>query len=681
MPENSKPDEPRGLDALGPLPVEDRELSPFTGWTRAHWEAAADGLLEGVRPFATPRHALLHLPGGRPSQHGTRSDGLEGFARTFLLAAFRLRGAEGKAPGDLAARYAEGIVAGTRAGSDESWPAIEPLSQPMVEAASIAIGLFETRAWVWDSLPDAARQRVIDWLSGSLGQRHFPNNWLLFQVVVNAFLASVGAPHRPEEVERDLALIDSMYRRDGWYSDGPGQNYDHYVGWAMHLYPLLWCRMGGEEQDPERAAVYRERLGRFLADYAHLFAANGAPLHQGRSLIYRFAAVAPLWAGALAEATPLSPGETRRMASGALRHFLERGALGAGVLSMGWYREFLPMAQPYSGPASAYWASKGFLGLLLPPQHAVWTAREEAMAVERGDFCRAMAEPGFLARGTRADGIVRVSSHKSDHYPFLGDRSDDPHYRKLAYSTHTGPDIGEGGEDLDVDSQVALVSADGQISRRGHVHPIAAADRMAASAFYPGEPAIVGGAAFPIWLERVETVSIARGPAEIRIHHVATFGRRWLRDGGFALADHRPLEVESGEGWCAVRRPDGLVSAAFPLRGFDRAAATRLEGANALGHHSAAPYLRSTGPVPVEGVYASLVVLTGEEFDPRDFASIADLEVKGRQVWIECRDGERFFVQLAAPEPVQARLGRLELSGAVRYARVSPDGGEFVLRS
>ena len=75
------------------------------------------------------------------------------------------------------------------------------------------------------------------------------------------------------------------------------------------------------------------------------------------------------------------------------------------------------MLQYYSGHGSQYWASSGFLGLALPPAHPVWTETEEPMAVERGDYCVAMAEPGFLVRGTRADGIVRVASHRSDHYP------------------------------------------------------------------------------------------------------------------------------------------------------------------------------------------------------------------------------------------------------------------------
>jgi hypothetical protein len=205
---------------------------------------------------------------------------------------------------------------------------------------------------------------------------------------------------------------------------------------------------------------------------------------------------------------------------------------------------------------------------------------------------------------------------------------------------------------------------------------------MAASVFCPGEPAVVRGAAFPVWLERVETFSIARGVAEIRIHHVSTFGRRRVRDGGFAIADDRPLEVESGDDWCLVHRHDGLVSGIFALHGFGSADATRRTGANAFGRYSAAPYLVSREEIPAEGVCASLVVLAEDDFDPHEArAAIEEFEVRGREVGIGCIDGERFFVQLVAPEPVEATLGHLELSGPVRYARISPDGTEFVLRT
>src|SRR5690606_31379865 len=64
------------------LPADDRDVSPRTGYTRAHWEATADALLTAAWRWSTPGRALLDLP-GRPSRSGARSDGLEGYARTF----------------------------------------------------------------------------------------------------------------------------------------------------------------------------------------------------------------------------------------------------------------------------------------------------------------------------------------------------------------------------------------------------------------------------------------------------------------------------------------------------------------------------------------------------------------------------------------------------------------------
>src|SRR5688572_30925416 len=120
------------------MPPEDRTLSPHTGYTRAHWEAAADSLLAAVEPYATADGALYDLPGDRTSWSGRLSDGLEGFARTLLLAAFRR-------DENALARYADGLAAGVSG----VWPRIEDRSQPLVEAASIAFALRVTRKELW----------------------------------------------------------------------------------------------------------------------------------------------------------------------------------------------------------------------------------------------------------------------------------------------------------------------------------------------------------------------------------------------------------------------------------------------------------------------------------------------------------------------------------------------------
>ncbi|MFD9441310.1 DUF2264 domain-containing protein [Streptomyces sp. NPDC060006] len=407
----------------GPAGVpEDRTLSPYTGYTRAHWEAAADSLLAAVEPYASGDRALYHLPGERTSWSGRLSDGLEGYARTLMLAAFRR---DEKA----LERYAEGLAAGTAG----VWPRIEDRSQPLVEAASIALALRLTRPLLWDRLDDGVRQRAAAWLGDALTAQPWPCNWELFPVTVGGFLEEVG--HEPElsraAVERGLDRIEQWYVGDGWYTDGDGQAFDYYNGWAMHLYPVLHAWLADDERLLD---LYGGRLSAHLGDYARLFGGDGAPMHQGRSLTYRFATTAPLWLGALTGRTPLPPGETRRLASGALKYFLDRGAVDdRGLLTPGWHGPEPAVLQGYSGPASPYWASKAFLGLLLEPDHEVWTADERPGPAEREDAARPVGPPNWLLQSTRSDGLVRLHNHGSEDVRY------DPYYTRLAYSTVTAP--------------------------------------------------------------------------------------------------------------------------------------------------------------------------------------------------------------------------------------------------
>ncbi|WP_329260196.1 DUF2264 domain-containing protein [Streptomyces sp. NBC_01478] len=462
------------------LPPDDRELSPRTGYARTHWETAADALLAAVEPYATEDRALYHLPGPHTSWSGGLSDGLEGYARTLLLAAFRR---------DETAleRYADGLAAGVAG----VWPRIEDRSQPLVEAASIALALRLTRPLLWDRLDEPVRQRAAAWLADALTAEPWPCNWELFPVTVGGFLQEIG--HEPDAsskaIDRGLSRIEDWYVGDGWYTDGDGRKFDYYNGWAMHLYPVLHAWLA---DDPRLLDLYGSRLERHLADYARLFSADGAPMHQGRSLTYRFATTAPLWLGALTGRTPLSPGETRRLASGALKYFLERGAVDDhGLLTLGWHGPNEAVLQGYSGPASPYWASKGFLGLLLPPDHEVWTAAEEPGPAERTDATTAIAPANWLLQSTSSDGVVRLHNHGSEDVRY------DPYYTRLAYSTATAPSSS-------YDNSV-IVCGD---PSRTDIVPLGVGEGWVASRHTAAEGA------------RVVSLVVAEGAVEVRAHLV-----------------------------------------------------------------------------------------------------------------------------------------------------------------
>ncbi|MFF3874851.1 DUF2264 domain-containing protein [Streptomyces sp. NPDC001978] len=463
------------------LPDPDRTLSPYTGYTRAHWEASADALLDAVEPYATDDRALYHLPGDHVSSSGRLSDGLEGYARTLLLAAFRQ-------DGTVLGRYAEGLASGPLG----VWPRIEDRSQPLVEAASIALSLRLTRPLLWDRLDEPVRERAAAWLADALTAEPWECNWELFPVTVGGFLQEIGyevaAAHKA--IDHGLERIEQWYVGDGWYTDGPRRAFDYYNGWALHLYPVLHAWLADA---PDMLDLYGGRLERHLSDYARLFGGDGAPMLQGRSLTYRFATAAPLWLGALTGRTPLSPGETRRLASGALKYFLDRGAVdGNGLLSLGWHGPNEAILQGYSGPASPYWASKGFVGLLLPPDHEVWTAPEEPGPAERTDAVTPIAPSNWLLESTSSDGLVRLHNHGSEDVRY------DPYYTRLAYSTVTEPSAS-------YDNSVIV----GDDPSRKDIVPLGVGDGWAAS-----RHTVRGGVT-------VTSLVVTEGAVEVRAHLVA----------------------------------------------------------------------------------------------------------------------------------------------------------------
>ncbi|WP_328676061.1 DUF2264 domain-containing protein [Streptomyces sp. NBC_00343] len=607
---------------------EDRLLSPHTGWTRTHWEALADAQLTAVRPYATDGHALLHLP-GPVSRNGRHSDGLEGFARTFLLAGFRLAHSGHNDQHNHASWYAEGLIAGTDPHSPDHWPSMRGCGQAKVECASVAIALHETRPWIWDRLDDGVRQRIVAWMTDLLGSEVPDNNWVWFRAITSAFLRSVGAPWSAPDIDHAIARTEAWYAGEGWYSDGGGtggplRHFDHYSGWAMHYYPLWYCRISGADADPALLAHYRARLRRYLDDAQHLVAADGAPLFQGRSLTYRYATLCPLWAGAVFDATPLPAGRTRRLASGVVRHFSEAGCFNErGLQPLGWHGEFTAIRQPYSGPGSPYWSSKGFAGLVLPADHPVWTEKEEGLPIETGDVRRTLTAPGWLVSGTAADGVVRVVNHGSDHA--FGDgataEADDPVYSRLAYTSHTAPDSTESNLNDPIDSHIALLDADGHPSHRRPLTRLHLGARTAVSrhrAHWPVGPVPAPYAHDPAPPFRtgpwITTASVLNGPLEVRLARVdgAVQEPLRLRLGGYCVADVEPpgLHLESQPAAWA-RRPTGLSSTVIGLRGFDEAGIATACDANAFGPHSATPWLATTAEVQLGTVYAALVCLSG----------------------------------------------------------------------
>ncbi|WP_309065578.1 DUF2264 domain-containing protein [Microbacterium sp.] len=631
------------------LPPADRALSPYTGWTRAHWVTVADTILDGAARHASAAQSLIRYPGA-PGGYGADVDALEGFTRTFMLAAFRIAG-DPAGTEALAERYARGFAAGVDPAHPERWLRPDEVDQAKVEAAALALGLHLTRDTVWARFSDTTKAQTIDYLACFVGASYPPNNWAWFRIIVEQFLESVGGPFSETDREQDLALLDSFDREGGWISDGAGRSYDHYSGWALPFYPVFWADMVGDDpRHAARIARYRARLDDYLDDALHLIGRDGAPLFQGRSLTYRFATAGAAWAAAFHGGSRHDAGMLRRAASGQVAHFVEHGAPEAdGILPLGWHRPWRAMAQNYSGEGSPYWAAKGMVGLALPADHPAWTAQEQPLPIDRGPFARPMRVPGWLAVGTAEDGVVRVINHGTDHRAEGDQQPDAPLYAKLGYSTATAPVLAGPGVADPVDGTVALIR-DGRPSHRsgflaGPARELGDGTLIGSSlarAHWPlelvaGEPDHGVGtyAARTEFGPLVDTVSVVRGAWEVRFVRVredddgsllgpfdklrdpaelSDGGEHVLRVGGWALTAE-DLAVLDGA-WAAGIR---LASRVVPLAGLDDATAgvlveddvTPLDGRtgtpwiearvrpghwNVAGIHLGAPHRAATHP-------------------------------------------------------------------------------------
>jgi len=606
--------------------------------SRDGWLALADRMLAAVRPFASPGHALITIP-GPTGGYGRAVDGLEGFARTFLLAGFRIAGARGMGVDELTERYAAGLAAGTDPSAPDRWVRLDEHSQAKVEAASIALVLDLTRPWIWDRLSPAVRERVVDYLAPAVGDGTYPRiNWVWFRLVVQTFLRSVGGPHSLGEMAEDLATHDTFTRADGWLSDGADRAFDHYTGWALHLYPTLWARMSGAgDLAADRGDRDIAGLDRFLRDAVALVGADGSPLIQGRSLIYRFAAAAPFWVGALAGVPSLAPGLLRRAAGAVVGHFVERGAPDErGLLTMGWHGPWPGLAQSYSGPGSPYWASKGLLGIALPADHPVWTEPEQPLPISQNSYLRVIRAPGWLVSGTHEDGVVRVVNHGTDHAAEGATSGDSPLYARLGYSTATAPVL-DGRDPLD--QSVTLVDSAGRATHRAGMRTLVV--------HVNSDGVGIAGSTGPVrWVEpdpgqrdhgkgragrsrtagHITVYSLVRAAWELRLVRVED-------------ADPAALRLRIG-GWAVTGALTGRLDSVI---GDGTAGNTTIPGGGPLAGDLAVPWLEY--PVRPGTWVAALVELSGAPADRPACRAVLD----GARVMVDWPDGVSTTTQLRGP--------------------------------
>ena len=428
------------------FPALDFALSPFTGWTRAHWEyvlaRTTFGYVSAAERTGSPARVLF--PDDRRGMPDS-VDAVESFARIASAWGSWLHNPANPATLkfedhelNLEALLRQALLDGTSPSNAYTyWGDIGHLDQRIVESADIAVALWMSRERVFNKMTETEQKQIMAWLSQVDGKGTYTDNWILFTAITQAVRHHLGFPSPLDDLDNRLRQINEFYRGDGWYVDGPTDEFELYNAWMFGWHYLLWTWIDGDRRPDLRQLVFR-RGRSFIEGFLNFFGANGSYPAWGRSIVYRFAAIAPFGVGHFLNIAPEDPGLLRRVSSGCIRYFYERGLFDPNehFLRQGYHGDFPAAGEAYISPGSPYWCCHGLFALMFDRDDPFWTATESSLPVERGDFELVLPAPGFLISGRRETGQVILVNSRSGQEHDAPRHNYTSKYGKLVYSTH-----------------------------------------------------------------------------------------------------------------------------------------------------------------------------------------------------------------------------------------------------
>lgn len=437
-------------DSVFKVKKPDFGVSPLTGMTRNNWVDAAAYLLNGAFGYIHSMDDPMKFPKQHdktyPQNEGqVPTEKLEGFCRTLFVAAPLLREKPALKLNNIsvAGYYRHNLLnlINPKSPSFIKHRGNGGPSQILVEFGALAISLSVIPEVLWDPLKkeqqDSLARTMLSYGDGpTVG-----SNWRFFNIFILSFFKDKGYQINEKLLLKymDEALL--AYRGNGWYNDSPA--YDYYSMWAFQMYGPVWAQLYGNKYYPAYAKKFMDNLADMADNYPYMFNKAGHMNMWGRSIPYRFAAVAPLaMTGFLPNKTNVNYGWMRNIASSSLLQFLENpDFLEDGIPTLGFYGAFEPATQIYSCRGSVYWTGKAFLALLLPKDNPFWTAKENNGAWEKElkkDQVYNKFQPGsnLLITNYPNSGASEMRSwcHETVAKDWQKFRSGE-NYNKLAYNT------------------------------------------------------------------------------------------------------------------------------------------------------------------------------------------------------------------------------------------------------
>ena len=669
------------------FPAFDFDRSPYTGWTRAHWEHILARMTYGYAKIAerSGSPARVLYPDDRRGLPDA-VDAIESFARIASAWGSWLRNPSNPAKLNFQDReinletlLRQALVEGTDPSNPYTyWGDIGHLDQRIVESADIAVAIWMSRERVFNKMTKAEQEQIISWLAQVDNKGTYTDNWILFTVMAQAVRRRLGFPSPEADLDNRLMQIAEFYRGDGWYVDGPTDEFELYNAWMFGWHYFLWTWIDGDRRSDHRQQVL-EGGRSFIEGFLHFFGANGSYPAWGRSIVYRFAALAPFAVGHFLKIAPDDPGLLRRVSSGCIRYFYDRGLFDPEdhFVRQGYHGDFPPAGEAYISPGSPYWCCHGLFALTFDRDDPFWTAIEGPLPVERDDFELVLPAPGFVVSGRKDTGQVLLLNSRSGQEHDFPRHNYTSKYGKLAYSTHMPFNVVPVRGSYAPDAMVSLTVDGKTFAHRTHTR----SGDVAPGFMWCKFDQVVGDELQPLWIAVLLWRDI-----QIRLTIIRPTLPVLAFEAPGALGSEQPAKIlrrsDQGAGW-EYAESEGRAVAIQRLIGYERqqTSAPFLDQSNinVAYTYSEQPVLyEAQASVAARGL-ASAALVRPASFDPaKEFAGIK-VELESPEIFrVTLPDRSLVLVAPGETTPKRVTVNGLEVEGmSMRYVRVGNDASEI----
>jgi hypothetical protein len=382
------------LSSISTLPA--APTSGTEGNDREYWVQVLTKVSQPVLRALSLRKLKAEMPVEAP--HGNVQERrqftyLEAMGRLLTgIAPWLESGAEGGEEGRLRNQYAEWSRMAIQAGTDPASPDFMNFNkdrQPVVDAAFLALAILRAPTELWKKLDMTTQHNVIAAFQSSRVIQPPYNNWLLFSATIEAALSFMGVWWDPMRVDYAVRTVDTWYKGDGVYGDGPPFHWDYYNSFViqpMLLNILDAISKSSPAWDSHRLAML-DRARRYAAIQERMISPQGTFPPIGRSLCYRFGAFHLLAEMALRRELPedVSPEQVRSALTAVMRNMIDAPGTfdEQGWLRVGFYGHQPSIAEPYISTGSCYLCSAAWLPLGLPATDPFWAGASRPWTSKR----------------------------------------------------------------------------------------------------------------------------------------------------------------------------------------------------------------------------------------------------------------------------------------------------------